>query len=155
MTFLCLQLLGSAFKRFGAEEISSSKWGSISHYLQLGGRCIFDMNMRWRIKGGWGTAPAPLLWRLDERVPYLLKDLNSQRLRNHFLMDRRAIGNINFYMSYYLSNVLVTIASLQSSQVCSPCSPVATLTTAIIVRDICRVSGFIDVNFSTNVVEIW
>ena len=44
---------------------------------------------------------------------------------------------------------------LQSSHVCCPCSPVATLTTAIIVRDICRDSGFIDVNFSTNVVEIW
>ena len=54
-----------------------------------------------------------------------------------------------------LSNVLVTMASLQSSHVCSPCSPIATLTTAIIVRDICRVSGFIAVNFSTNVVEIW
>ena len=54
-----------------------------------------------------------------------------------------------------LSNVLVTMASLQSSHVCSPCFPIATLTTAIIVRDICRVSGFIAVNFSTNVVEIW
>ena len=106
-------------------------------------------------QGGLGVAPAPLLWGMDERVPSLLKDLNSQRLGNHFPMDRRAIGNNNFHISYYLNNVLVTMASVQSSQVCSPCSPVATLTTAIIVRDICRVSGFIDVNFSTNVVEIW
>ena len=49
-------------------------------------------------QGGLGDAPASLHWGLGERVPYLLKDLNSKLLQNHFLMDRRAIGNSNFYL---------------------------------------------------------
>ena len=71
VTFWCLQILGSAFKRFRAEEISYSKWGSISLYLQLEGRCIFSMNMQWRIKGDLGEAPTPLLGGLDEPAPPL------------------------------------------------------------------------------------
>ena len=106
-------------------------------------------------QGGPGGSPHTLTWGLDQRAPRLTQSSELITCTKPFLMDRRAIVNSSSYMSYYLSYVLVTMASLQLSHVCSPCSPVATLTTAIIVRDICRVSGFIEVNFSTNVVEIW